>query len=460
MIGSLLQADIEQLIRDKNWEELRDALSELDAADIAELLIDLPVEDEGVIFRLLPREQAAAVFSYLPLDRQQELVQSLSNAQVHAILNTMSPDDRTRLLEELPAEVTRKLLETLTPSELDLARSLLGYPEGTAGRYMTPKYLALPPDITCADALHRIRTARRDVETLNVLYIINEQGKLLEDVRLATIVLADPQTMIGDIEERPLVSVRATASRDEVLEAFERYDRTALPVVDNEGMMLGIITADDILDVAEQKATEEIHRLGGLEALDLPYTQTGFWQMIRKRGGWLSALFLGEMLTATAMGYFEQEIARAVVLALFVPLIISSGGNSGSQAASLIIRALALKELRLGNWLKVFGRELASGLALGALLGLIGFVRILLWYKLGWQHYEGHPYFIGATVWLSLIGVVTFGTLAGSMLPFIMRSMGFDPATSSAPFVATLVDVTGLCIYFSVAMLVLRGTLL
>lgn len=460
MIGSLLQADLEDIIRAKNWDELRDALSELDNSDIAELLIDVPVEDEGVIFRVLPRERAAQVFSYLPLDRQQELFQSLSNAQVRSILNEMAPDDRTRLLEELPAEVTRKMLEALTPEELRIARELLGYPEGTAGRYMTPAYIALPPDMSCADALHRIRTARRDVETLNVLYIISEQGKLLEDIRLGTLVLADPETMIGDIEERPLVSVRATSLRDEVLSAFERYDRVALPVVDKDGHMLGIITADDILDVAQQKATEEIQRLGGMEALDLPYTQTGFWAMTRKRGGWLSALFFGEMLTATAMSGFQSELEHAAVLMLFVPLIISSGGNSGSQAASLIIRALALKELKLRNWWRVFGREILSGIALGSLLGMIGFIRIILWYQFGWQTYANHPYLVGVTVWASLIGVVTFGTLAGSMLPFLLRRLGFDPATSSAPFVATLVDVTGLCIYFVVAALILHGTLL
>jgi magnesium transporter len=460
MIGSLLQADIEEIIKSKDWEILREAFSELEPPDIAELLMDVPAEDEGVIFRILPRAQAAKVFSYLPLDRQQELVQSLSNTQVHGILNEMSPDDRTRLLEEVPAEVTRTLLETLSPEELRVARELLGYPEGTAGRYMTPDYIALPPDVTCADALHRIRTARRDIETLSVLFIINEQGKLLEDIRLGTIVLADPETMIGDIEERPLISVRAKAKRDEVIEAFERYDRAVLPVVNDDGEMLGIITADDILDVAEQKATEEIQRIGGMEALDLPYTQTGFWDMVRKRGGWLAVLFLGEMLTATAMSFFEKSIARAVVLALFIPLIISSGGNSGSQATSLIIRALALRELRLRDWWRVFGRELASGLVLGVGLGIIGLVRIMIWHALGWQDYQGHAFLVGLTVCFSLVGVVLFGTLTGSMLPFVLRRLGFDPATSSAPFVATLVDVTGLCIYFTVALIILHGTLL
>ena len=257
-----------------------------------------------------------------------------------------------------------------------------------------------------------------------------------------------------------MVKLLASDDREEVLKAFERYDRLALPVTDADGHMLGIITVDDILDVAEQEATEDMQKLGGMEALEAPYLNVGVWSMIRKRAGWLSALFLGEMLTATAMTYFEGEIARAVVLALFVPLIISSGGNSGSQATSLIIRALALRELRLRDWFRVFRREIISGMSLGALLGAIGFIRIVLWEKVHFTDYGPHYLLVGFTVWIALLGVVTFGTLAGSMLPFILRRLGFDPATSSAPFVATLVDVTGLCIYFTVALLILKGTLL
>jgi magnesium transporter len=262
------------------------------------------------------------------------------------------------------------------------------------------------------------------------------------------------------IEDPELIFVRATDSRETVLQAFEKYDRTALPVTDDRGYMLGIITVDDVLDIAERKATEDIQKLGGSEALDAPYLTVGFSTMIRKRGGWLSALFLGEMLTATAMGFFEKEIERAVVLALFVPLIISSGGNSGSQATSLIIRALALRELKLRDWWKVFSREILSGLALGTLLGAIGYLRIVLWQQLHFTDYGPHYLLVAASVFGSLIGVILFGTLAGSMLPFLLRRLGFDPATSSAPFVATLVDVTGLCIYFGVALLILRGTLL
>jgi magnesium transporter len=460
MIGNLLQADLQEIIRAKNWDELREALSELDPPDIAELLIDLPVEEEGVIFRVLPRDQAGIVFSYLPLERQEELLHAFSNDQVRAILDQMTPDDRTRLLEELPSEVTRRLLETLPPEELKLARTLLGYPEGSAGRVMTPKYASLPPDMTAREALDYIRKNGRGKETLNVVYVVDAEGKLIEDLKLGALVMASPDTKVVDIEDRALVSIPATASRQEILETFKKYDRIALPVTDAEGHMVGIITLDDVVDVAEQRATEEIQKMGGMEALDAPYLDVGFWSMVKKRGGWLAALFLGETLTATAMGKFEHEIEKAAVVALFVPLIISSGGNSGSQATSLIIRSLALKEVRLRDWFRVLHKEIFSGLALGVFLGMIGFVRIIIWHYLGWADYKGHPYQMGLTVWLALIGVVGFGSIVGAMLPFLLRKMGFDPATSSAPFVATLVDVTGLCIYFLVAMLVLRNTLL
>ena len=535
MIGNVLQADLQEMIRAKNWGELREAFSELEPSDIAEVLIDLPVEEEGVVFRVLPREQAAVVFSYLPRDRQEELLHSFSNDQVRGILDQMTPDDRTRLLEELPAAFTRKLLETLPPEELKVARDLLGYPEGTAGRYMTPKYAAVPPDMKARDALEDIRRTGRGKETLNVVYVVDAEGKLLEDCRLGSLVMADPEMAVADIEDRPLISIPATAGRKEVLEAFRKYDRVAVPVTDADGHMLGIITVDDVVDVAEREATKEMQRLGGSEALDKPYLEVGFWDMVRKRGGWLAILFLGEMLTATAMGYFEGEIERAAVVALFVPLIISSGGNSGSQGTSLIIRSLALRELRLRDWWRVFGRELRTGLALGLFLGVIGFCRIGAWQYLSQVPHIG-AFFqthaaedigsipggmkmvmgdaklsapvsvaaftlpantaiqkgmllpestvvpgdvrtaqptaekmtaygkywmrIGMTVLVALVGVVTWGSLSGSMLPFILRKIGFDPATSSAPFVATLVDVTGLIIYFCVAKVILSGTLL
>jgi len=452
--------ELRELIRQQNWNQLRDRLTDLHPSDVADLIIALPREEEGFVFRVLPRDEAGEVFSYLPPDHQEGLIESLSNEQVRNVLAEMNPDDRTRLLEEMPAEVTRRLLTALSPEDLKNARWLLGYPEDTAGRYMTPRYVTIQPEMTAAEALEHIRRTGRGKETVNVVYIVDQRGRLVEDIRLSSLVLAEPLTKVMDIDDPPLVKMNATDDREEVLKAFEKYDRLALPVTDADGHMLGIITVDDVLDVAEQEATEDIQKLGGMEALDAPYLQVNVLAMIKKRAGWLSALFLGEMLTATAMSFFEKEIARAVVLALFVPLIISSGGNSGSQATSLIIRSLALRELRLRDWFRVFRREILSGLALGSLLGFIGFIRIVLWEKLGITEYGVHYMLVALTVWFSLIGVVLFGTLAGSMLPFILRKLGFDLATASAPFVATLVDVTGLCIYFTVALMILRGTLL
>jgi magnesium transporter len=452
--------ELRELIRQQHWNQLRDRLTDLHPSDVADLIIALPREEEGFVFRVLPRDEAGEVFSYLPPDHQEGLIESLSNEQVRNVLAEMNPDDRTRLLEEMPAEVTRRLLTALSPEDLKNARWLLGYPEDTAGRYMTPRYVTIQPEMSASEALDYIRKTGPGKETVNVVYIVDQRGRLVEDIRLSSLVLAEPSTKVTDIDDPPLVKLYATDDREEVLKAFEKYDRLALPVTDADGHMLGIITVDDILDVAEQEATEDIQKLGGMEALDAPYLQVSVLAMIKKRGGWLSALFLGEMLTATAMGFFETEIAHAVVLALFVPLIISSGGNSGSQATSLIIRSLALRELRLRDWFLVFRREIVSGLALGSLLGFIGFIRIVLWEKLGLYQYGVHYMLVAFTVWVSLVGVVMFGTLAGSMLPFVLRRLGFDPATASAPFVATLVDVTGLCIYFLVALLILKGTLL
>jgi magnesium transporter len=458
-LGRLLGPTIQDLIREKHWDALRDYLTRLDPADVAEIIVQVPDKDDAAVFRLLPRSHAGRVFAYLPPDQQEGLLRTLTHDQMREVLAGMTPDDQARLLEELPAEVTRRILETLSPEELKAARDLLGYPPHAAGRYMTPRYVSLRPDMPAREALDHIRRTGRDQETLAVLYVV-DGGRLVKELRLGTLVLADPNARIADIPDRPLVSIPATADREEAVQLFRKYDRLALPVIDTDGNMLGIITADDILDVAEREATEDIQRVGGTEALDAPYLEVGFIQMMKKRGGWLSVLFLGEMLTTTAMTYFQGEIEKAVVLAMFVPLIISSGGNSGSQASTLVVRSLALTELRLGDWRRVLLRELRSGLALGSWLGLIGFLRVTIWHYTGLYDYKQYHFLVGLTVWLALIGVVTFGSVSGSMLPFILRRIGFDPATSSAPFVATLVDVTGLVIYFTVAALILTGTVL
>lgn len=460
MFGQLVGPDIAEMIRNKQFVALRRALTSISSDSVAEILVDVPGQELAVLFRILPRPLAADIFEYLPVDKQEELLRSLGQEQVANVLNDMAPDDRTTLLEELPGTVTQRLIAMLSPEERRIATSLLGYPPQSVGRRMTPDYIAVQEEMTCGDVIEHVRRVGRDKETLNVLYIVDETGHLVDDIRLREVILADPGTRLRNIIDRAFTALRADQDQEEAVREFQRLDRTALPVVDSAGMLVGIVTVDDVMDVAEQEVTEDIQKIGGMEALDAPYWGTRLTSMIRKRGGWLSALFIGEMLTATAMGHFEGEIARAVVLAVFVPLIISSGGNSGSQAATLVVRALATQDVKLREWLRVLFRELTTGFALGAWLGLIGFLRVTLWQHLGFFDYGPHYLLLATTVWVSLVGVVCFGTLTGSMLPFLLRRLGFDPATSSAPFVATLVDVTGLLIYFTAAAIMLRGTLL
>jgi len=458
-LNRLLGPDIGELLAQRRYDQLREALLEFEPADVADLIDGLEHDQAALVFRLLPRDLAAAVFSYLDVEQQQNLIANLGTERVAALINELEPDDRTAFLEEMPAEVAQRLIALLTPAERSITQTILGYPEESVGRLMTPDYVRVKPEWTIAQAMEHIRRYGRDAETVNVIYVVDETGKLIDDLRIRQFLLADPQQKIESMMDRKFTALNATDDREEAVRLMQHYDRVALPVIDSRGILVGIVTADDVADVAEEEVTEDIQKMGGMEALDVPYLETGFGPLLRKRGGWLSFLFLGEMLTATAMGYFENEIARAVVLALFVPLIISSGGNAGSQASSLIIRAMALGEISVALWLRVLLRELASGIALGTLLGCIAIVRIIFW-PARLTLYGEHYMMVAATVALSLIGVVTFGTLTGSMLPFVLRWLGFDPAAASAPFVATLVDVTGLVIYFSVAALVLRGTLL
>jgi magnesium transporter len=371
----------------------------------------------------------------------------------------MAPDDRTMFLEELPAAVTRQLLTLLTPAERSVALTLLGYPENSIGRLMTPHYISIQEDWTVREVLDYIRTHGQDSETLNVVYVVDEQGFLIDDIRIREFLLTSLDTSVADLMDRRFVALKATDNQNAAVPVFRQYDRTALPVTDTAGVLIGIVTIDDVMDVAEAATTKEIQRIGGSEALDEPYMRIEFLSMIRKRAGWLTALFLGEMLTATAMGVFETEISKAVVLALFIPLIISSGGNSGSQASTLVIRALALGEVGLMDWWRVIRREVLAGFTLGLILGTIGFLRISIWSAFS-DIYSPHWLLVAITVGVALIGVVLWGTVIGSLLPFILRRLGFDPATSSAPFVATIVDVTGLVIYFTVAMIILHNSLL
>jgi magnesium transporter len=451
--------ELAAVLRSRDYTRLRDMLRNRDDGEVASLLTALSLEDQVVVFRVMPRKDAAAVFEYLSQESKEALLKAMAQEDVAELLNNMAPDERTLFLEELPAEATRQLLALLTPAERAVAVTLLGYPEKSVGRLMTPDYVAVREHWTVRDVLDYVRAHGEDSETLNVIYVVDDQGLLVDDIRIRELLLAPLESGVADLMDRRFAALTATDDQEAAVAVFRQYDRTALPVTDTAGMLIGIVTIDDVLDVAEATATREIQRIGGSEALDEPYISIAFWRMIQKRAGWLTALFIGEMLTATAMGAFEEEIAKAVVLALFVPLIISSGGNSGSQAATLVIRALALGEVGLRDWWRVMRREIFAGLALGAILGSIGFVRITLWSAFS-DFYGPHWLLVAITVSVSLVGVVLWGTLSGSLLPFALKRLGFDPAASSAPFVATLVDVTGLVIYFSVALVVLKGTLL
>jgi len=451
--------DVRESLRTQDFTKLRETLARWEPSAIAAEIRDLSVEDQAVVFRILPRACAADVFEFLDMPAQRRLLRGLAQEQVATILNDMAADDRTALLEELPAAATKQLLGVLSDEERAVALSLLGYREGSIGRLMTPHYLVVDRDWTVQQVLDHVRNHGQDSETIEMLYVIDARGVLIDDIRLREFLLASTAKHVTDLMDYRFVALKATDPQQAAIGIFRQEDRKALPVVDSAGVLIGIVTLDDVLKVAENEATREIQRIGGSEALDEPYMQISIARMVKKRAGWLVILFLGEMLTATAMGFFEGEIEKAVVLALFVPLIISSGGNSGSQATTLVIRAMAVGEVRLRDWWRVMRREVLAGLALGSILGVIGFLRISVWSAVS-TIYGPHWLLVAWTVGVALIGIVLWGTLAGSMLPFLLRRAGLDPAASSAPFVATLVDVTGLVIYFSVGLIFLRGTLL
>lgn len=447
------------MLKERRYDQLRSAMTELEPADVADLIGSLEEEESAVTFRLLPRDLAADVFSYFDAEQQEILISRIGTERLAVLINEMDPDDRIALFEELPAEVASRLSALLTPAERSITQAILNYPEESIGRLMTPDYVRVRRSQTIAEAMAHIRRYGRDAETVNVIYVVDDDGRLIDDLKIRQFLLADPEQTVESIMDENFVALRATDDREEAVRQIERYDRVALPVLDSRGILVGIVTADDVADVAEEEVTEDIQKMSGMEALDAPYLDSAFASMVRKRAGWLCVLFLGQMLTATAMGYFEGEIEKAVVLALFLPLIISSGGNAGSQATSLVIRAMAVGEVELRHWWTVLRRELATGLSLGLLLGIIGLLRVVVWphsERLYGEHYVP----LGLTLAASTLGVVTFGTFAGSMLPFVLKKLGLDPAAASAPFVATLVDVTGVVIYFSTAAVLLRGSIL
>jgi magnesium transporter len=391
---------------------------------------------------------------------QKRIIQSISPIKIAELLNELPADDRTAFLGELPTEVVRELIKLLDPEERKITLSLLGYPEGSVGRLMTPDYLDVREDWTSSEVLNHIRQHGKDSETIDVIYVVNEKGQLVDDVRIREFLFAPPEKKVSELVDGRYITLNVDDDQEMANQIFKMNNRVALPVIDKNNILLGIVTIDDVLWVANESFSEDIQKIGGTEALDEPYLEIPIFKLFKKRVVWLIVLFLGEMFTATAMSHYQNEIEKAVVLALFVPLIISSGGNTGSQASTLIIQAMAVGEVTLADWWRVMRREIISGLLLGSVLGAIGFIRVVAWSQFFPAVYGDHYLYIATAVGVSLIGVVLFGTLAGSMLPVILKKLGADPAVSSAPFVATLVDVTGVVIYFSCAFIILKGIVL
>lgn len=453
-------AEVKALIDANDMHSLTILLNALKYTEVLIILDHCTDEEKVLVFENMNIRIGVKCFKVLPERTRQLLVRNLSGEKAATLLNNLPDDDLIALVEGLPSRVVNELLKLLSPENRRVVLSMLGYPEHSVGRLMTPHYVAVKQDWTVDQVFRYIRRRGQNSETVDVIYVVDDYGILIDDIRLREFLFVDHSTKVSDVMDRKYINLTVTDDESTAIDVFRKNNRFALPVVDEEGILLGIVTIDDVLRLAEDETTEDIQKIGGSEALDEPYNKISFVNLIKKRAGWLIILFFGEMLTATAMGYFEGEISKAVVLALFIPLIISSGGNSGSQASSIIIRAMALGEITFKDWWRVMSKEFLSGIVLGGILGAVGFLRIVVWQHVHLYNYGTHWLLVGFTIFFSLVGVVIWGTLSGSMLPILLKKLGADPAASSAPFVATLVDVTGLVIYFSVAYVILNGTLL
>ena len=454
-----IQQQFEDAIASEDKLLIRNFLNDQNISDVAELIYEN--EDyETQIISHLSIHRAASVFKILDTGEQKRIIKNLPAVKTAELLNELNADDLVDFLEELPNGTVREMVKMLGPEERKITLQMLGFPENSVGRIMNPDYVYVYEHNTVKEVLETIRRYGKHIETVDVIYVINSTGELVDDIRIRDIILASPEEIVDDLIDNRFIALNVNDDQEGASEVFKMNNRVALPVVDNNNILLGIVTIDDVLWVAQEEYTEDIQRIGGTEALDEPYLDIGIFRLVKKRASWLVVLFLGEMLTATAMQYFQAEIEAATVLALFIPLIMSSGGNSGSQASTLIIQAMALGEVRIADWWRVIRRELKSGLLLGIILGVIGLLRITLWQQLHIFDYGEHWLLIAFTICFSLLGIVLWGSLMGSMLPILLKKLKLDPAASSAPFVATLVDVTGIIIYFSVAYFFLKGILL
>ncbi len=453
-----LKEQFEELMAREDKLEIQEFLNNQNISDVAELVYEFP-DFESQILAGMSVHRAVSVFKILELPTQKQIIKELPPFKTAELLNELPADDRTSFLEELPSNVVRELIKLLNPDERKITLSLLGYPEESIGRLMTPDYVYVFPKDTIAQVFETIRKYGKDSETINVIYVIDDHGHLLDDLRIRDIILAAPDKTVADLMDERVIALHAEDDQETANEAFKMNNRVALPVVSKSNKLLGIVTIDDVLWVANEEFSEDMQKMGGTEALDEPYIETPIFKLFKKRVVWLIILFFGELMTITAMQSYEDEIAKVVILATFIPLIISSGGNSGSQASTLIIQAMALGEITIADWWRIMRREIISGLLLGFSLCLIAFTVIFIWQNFT-DAFGVHAQLIGLTVGCSLIGIVLWGTLMGSMLPLLLKKLGADPAASSTPFVATLVDVTGLMIYFTMAYLFLNGVLL
>ena len=459
-VATLLAPDIIAMLEESPGDLAADT-EEIHPADLAEVAELLDRDQLQAFLNALGASRAADVLEYLDTELKTEFLESVTPSQAAALVTEMTPDDRADTLEEISEDRVEEILSEIPSEQRRETQQLLAYDPASAGGLMTTEFVSVAGEMVVEAALENVRAVARSgrKEAMYAIYTTDEQGRVAGVLSLRELLAAPSGAKISEIAWSEVVSVTPSADREEVARVIANYDLVAVPVVSESGHMMGVITVDDVIDAIQEEQTEDVQKFGGMEALDEPYTQIGFWSMIKKRGGWLAILFIGEMLTTWATGSYADELQRMVILSLLMPLIISSGGNSGSQATSLIIRAMALNEIGLRDWFRVAMRELPAGLTLGAGLGALGFLRISMWHAFGWGNKVGceHYLLVGTVIWLSVIGVVTFGTLAGSMLPFVLRRMRLDPASASAPFVATLVDVSGLVIYFNVASVVLNG---
>jgi len=460
MFVQLIKPEFEELIASKNWGALKEVLNDLPPADIADLLLELPGDIAIVVFRLLKKPVAADVFAEIPSTKGIELLELFNRQQLSDVMVNLEPDEQVSILEELPGHLTQRVMNSIDRENKEQLKKLLGYPEESVGRLMTPRYVKVKSEWTIKQSMKHIRKYGETAETINVIYVVDDKEHLVDDLRITHLILADQDDQVFSLMDHSYEALSAYDDQEEAVKMLAKYDRVALPVVDSDGVLVGIVTADDIIDVAEEETTEDMQKMAGMDVLDDYYSQTTVFSMFKKRVRWLILLFIGQMLTVTAMSSYESILASAVLLSVFIPMIISSGGNSGSQAATLIIRALATDDIDSSEWPKILKREVMSGLMLGSVIGVIGVVITFGWGILQGQVINATLALTSLTIGLSLLGVILFGNLSGSMLPFILTKFNLDPAVTSAPFVATLVDVTGIIIYFSIAILLLSGTLL